>query len=122
MPKEARDALTLEDKEELGCNCMGLAMLNPDSCNFPSLGQFYDPLIDQPPPEEPPPLRPEPTEPVLPPRPVQPEDQSDSVAMAEYFDALQEWEDEATRIQDEYRAEVERYRADAEVYQAEVIA
>ena len=122
LPKEARDALTLEDKEELGCNCMGLAMLNPDSCNFPSLGQFYDPLIDQPPPEEPPPLRPEPTEPVLPPRPVQPEDQSDSVAMAEYFDALQEWEDEATRIQDEYRAEVERYRADAEVYQAEVIA
>jgi len=122
LPEESREALTLADKEELGCNCMGLNMLSEESCNFPSLGRFYDPLVDEPRPVEPPPLRAEPAEPVLPERPLEPEDQSDSVAMAEYFEALQAWEAEATQIQEDYRAEVESYRADAEVYQAEVIA
>ncbi len=122
LPKSQRDALSLEDKERLGCNCMGLAMLNPDSCNFPSLGQFYNPLIDQPPPTEPPPLRPEPPEPVLPPRPEEPEDQSDQIAMADYFAALQEWEAQVNEIQDAYRADLDLYRAEAEVFQAAMVS
>jgi hypothetical protein len=121
LPKPQRDALTLEDKERLGCNCLGLAMLSEDSCNFPSLGQFYNPLIDQPPPSEPPPLRPEPAEPVLPPRPVEPEDQSDQIAMADYFAALEEWEAQANAIQDAYRADIEQYRAEADVFQAAMV-
>jgi ABC-type multidrug transport system ATPase subunit/pSer/pThr/pTyr-binding forkhead associated (FHA) protein len=122
LPRAARKALTLEQKEEQGCNCLGLAMLKQENCNFPGLAQFYDPLIDQPPPQEPPPLREEPAEPTIPPQPEKPQDESDQVAMAEYFDALEAWQDEATRIQDEYRAEVNTYRAEADVYQAEQVA
>jgi len=122
LPDPARNALTLEEKADLGCNCMGLNMLYEDSCNFPSLGRFYDPLIDEPLPVEPAPLRPEPAEPVLPERPVEPTDQSDSVAMAEFFEALQDWEAEANAIEAEYRAELDLYRADAAVFQAEQVA
>jgi hypothetical protein len=122
LPRAAREALTLEQKEEQGCNCLGLAMLKQENCDFPGLAQFYDPLIDEPPPQEPPPLREEPAEPTVPPRPEQPADQSDSVAMAEYFEELEAWEEEATRIQDNYRAEVNAYRAEADVFQAEMVA
>lgn len=118
LPKEQRDAMTLEDKEAFGCNCMGLAMLNPASCNFPSLGQFYNPQIEQPPPVEPPPLRAEPPEPTLPERPVEPADQSDQVAMADYFAALQEWEAQVNAIQDQYRADIAAWRAEGEVFRA----
>jgi hypothetical protein len=122
LPRAARVALTLEQKEEQGCNCLGLAMLKQQNCDFPGLAQFYNPLIDEPPPQEPPPLREEPPEPEIPPQPVQPEDQSDQVAMAEYFDALETWQDQATAIQDQYRAEVAQYRSEADVYQAQVVA
>jgi hypothetical protein len=57
-------------------------MLKQENCNYPGLGEFYNPAIDQPPPVEPPPLGEPPPEPVLPERPVEPFDQSDNVAMA----------------------------------------
>lgn len=122
LPPSSRNALTLEEKEALGCNCMGLAMLNENSCNFPGLGQFYNETAEAPRPVEPPPLRPEPPEPTIPDRPEQPEDQSDNVAMAEYFDALQVWEDEVSQIQNRYRADIDLWRAEAEVFQAEMVA
>ena len=121
LPKEQRDALTEQDKERMGCNCMGLTMLDPASCNFPGIGQFYNPLIDEPEPAQPPPLRPEPTEPVLPPKPVEPADQSDLVAMADYFAALQDWEDQATEAQNAYRDDVQSFSAEAEIFQAEMV-
>ena len=121
LPPDVRAAMTLVDKRKNGCNCMGLDMLKQESCNFPGLGKFYNPAVDQPPPVEPSPLPPPPPEPVLPERPVQPLDQSDNVAMADYFQKLQEWEAQVTGIQNEYKQQIEAYQAQSEVYKSEVI-
>ena len=99
LPPDVRAAMTLDDKKANSCNCMGLSMLKEDSCNFPGLGKFYDPAVDEPQPIEPAPLEAPPPEPVIPERPVQPLDQSDTVAMAKFFDELQKWEADATAIQ-----------------------
>jgi hypothetical protein len=122
LPADVRQAMTLEDKEANGCRCMGLAMLNPESCNYPGLGEFYNPAVDQTPPVEPPPLGDPPPEPVIPERPVQPVDQSDTVAMADFFTKLQEWEAQATAIQEEYKRQIEDYQARSELYKSEIIA
>ncbi len=122
LPADVRQAMTLEDKKANGCRCMGLAMLNPESCNYPGLGEFYNPAIDQAPPVEPAPLGDPPPEPVIPERPVQPVDQSDNVAMADFFTKLQEWEAQATAIQEEYKRQIEDYQAKSELYKSEVIA
>lgn len=121
LPPDVRAAMTLEDKRKNGCNCMGLAMLRQESCNFPGLGKFYNPAVDQTPPVEPTPLPPPPPEPILPERPEQPLDQSDNVAMAEYFQELQAWEAEVTAIQDDYKQQIEAYQAQSEVFKSEVI-
>lgn len=121
LPEETRLALTPEQKEDLSCRCLGSNTLDPESCNFPGLGIYYTPALDQEAPVEPPPLREEPAQPELPPRPEEPADQSDTVAMAEYFDALQAWEEEVNRLQSDYEAELQRYRAEAEVFQAQQV-
>ncbi len=120
LTPEQRQMLTDEDKQA-HCRCMGPSMLRENSCYFPGLGAFRTPAIDEPEPQPPPPLREQPGEPELPPRPEQPADQSDSLAMADYFAALEAWEVEASRIQDEYRAELAQYQAEAEVYQARLL-
>lgn len=122
LPPDVRAAMTAEDKQNYGCRCMGLDMLKEESCNYPGLGEFYNPAIAQPPPEEPPPFRPPPPEPVLPERPVEPADQSDSVAMADFFTALKAWEGQANQVQDDYKRQIEAYQAESEVYKSEVIA
>jgi len=122
LPEEQRKALSLEDKATLNCRCLGTGIFAEGSCSVPGVGKFYNPAIDQPPPEEPSPLRPQPPEPVLPVRPVEPADQSDSVAMAEYFDQLRQWEAEVTQIQDDYKAQLDAYQAEARIFQAEQIA
>jgi hypothetical protein len=66
MTKEERDDLTLDEKEELGCRCMGLNALRETSCKFPGLGEFYDAAIDQPEPVEPADIGDPPAEPELP--------------------------------------------------------
>jgi ABC-type multidrug transport system ATPase subunit/predicted component of type VI protein secretion system len=121
LPPDVRAAMTLEDKKANNCNCMGLNMLKEDSCNFPGLGKFYDPAVDQPQPIEPAPLPPPPPEPVIPERPVQPLDQSDTVAMAKFFEDLQKWEADATVIQNNYKTQIEAYQAQSEVYKSEII-
>ena len=121
LPPDVRAAMTLEDKKVNGCKCMGLNMLKEDSCNFPGLGKFYDPAVDQPPPVEPAPLPAPPPEPVLPERPVQPVDQSDNVAMADFFVKLQEWEGQVNTIQTDYKQQIEAYQAQSEVYKSEII-
>ncbi len=90
LPEEMRDAMTLEDATER-CNCMGANVLKEEYCYFPGIGEYYDEAIDEPAPVEPPALRERPEEPQLPPEPEQPADQSDSVAMADYFEALQNY-------------------------------
>jgi hypothetical protein len=114
--------MTFEDKKANNCNCLGLDMLKQENCNYPGLGEFYNPAIDQPPPVEPSPLGEPPPEPVLPERPVEPADQSDNVAMAEFFTKLKEWETQATAIQEDYKRQIEDYRARSELYKSEVIA
>src|SRR5690606_9255301 len=116
LPPEQRSERTLEQKDA-NCNCMGSNTLDPDSCNFPGVGQFYTAALDQPPPQEPgeppaepgapppepgdPPERlgPQPEEPELPPQPERPQDEADQVAMANYFDALEAWQEEVETIQ-----------------------
>ncbi|HIE57803.1 MAG TPA: FHA domain-containing protein [Anaerolineales bacterium] len=118
---ELRDQMTLEDKENLGCNCMGKNIFVPGSCEFPGIGQFYDPALDSPAPQEPPPLREPPPEPEIPEPPSPPDDQSDQVAVAAYLTALQDYQAEVQGIQDQYRAEMDVYQAEAEVYKAEMV-
>ncbi len=101
---------------------MGLNVLDQESCNFPGNGQFYDEVIEQERPVEPPPLRDAPPEPEIPPAPEQPADQSDSVAMAEYFEALQVYQDEVDAIQQAYKADVEAYQGEAAVFESAMVA
>lgn len=122
LPEDVRASMTIDQKVENNCKCMGPNMLKEESCNHPGLGQFYTPAIDGPAPIEPAPLGDPPPEPVIPERPVQPADQSDTVAMAEFFTAIQDWEKEATAIQEDYKHQIEDFQVRAEVYQAEKVA
>ena len=121
LPKDVRASMSIDDKLEYGCTCMGVKMLEQDSCDYPGLGLFYNPAITEPPPIEPAPIGDPPPEPVLPERPAEPVDQSDSVAMADFFTALQEWEGQATQIQEDYKQQIVAYQAQADVYKSEVI-
>ena len=118
LDESLRDAMTLDDKAANNCRCMGVAIFTPGSCDFPGLGQYYSPEIDQPAPVEPPPLGDRPTEPEIPPAPEPPVDQNDQVAMVQYLNALQDYQDEVTLIQDEFRNQLELYESRADVFQA----
>ncbi len=120
LPEEQRALLTAEDKQA-NCRCMGVNLLDQESCNFPGLGGFYNPAIDQPPPEEPPPLSEKPAEPELPPQPEDPGDEADAVARAEYATAIQAWLEEVQQIQEQSKAEFAAYEAEAQVYQAQMV-
>jgi len=122
LPDDVREAMKIEDKSNYGCRCMGLQLLDQNSCNYPGLGVFYNPALAEPEPLAPPPLEDPPPEPVLPERPVEPADQSDSVAMADFFTAIQEWEGRADEVQTEYKQEIEAYQAKSEVYKTEIVA
>jgi len=120
LTRAERDLMTLEQKTTFGCKCMGLAVFDPNSCNFPGLGQFFSPEIDQAAPVEPAALGPEPTEPGIPPAPAPPADQNDKVAMVQYMNALQSYQDDVKVIQDQYRSEINLYRSQADLYTAQV--
>ena len=125
LPEEQRQQLGL-DERDANCNCMGTNALREESCNFPGIGASYDPAIDESPPVEPgdPPPQPgdRPPEPELPPKPEEPADDTDFVALSEYRDALRVWEAEVQVIQDGYRAEIADYEAEINIYQAELEA
>jgi hypothetical protein len=120
LTKAERDLLSLEQKTAFGCKCMGLAVFDPNSCNFPGVGQFYKPEIDQPAPVEPVDLGPEPAEPVIPPAPEPPADQNDQVAMIQYMNALQSYQDDVKLLQDQFRSEMNLYRSQADLYTAQM--
>ncbi len=121
LPAEQREGLTNEDKEAFGCNCSGTAMLDSANCDFPGLGVFYNATVDEAPPVEPAPLRDPPPEPTIPERPQEPADQSDTVAMAEFFDGLLIWEEQVKGIQEGFKTEFGDWEVEAAIYQAEVI-
>jgi hypothetical protein len=120
LTKNERELMSLDQKTVFGCKCMGLAVFDPDSCNFPGVGQFYKPEVDQPAPVEPAALGPEPTEPVIPPAPAPPADQNDKVAMVQYMNALQSYQDDVKAIQDQFRSEMNLYRSQADLYTAQM--
>ncbi len=122
LEEDVRDAMTLEDKEVYGCNCMGVAVFDPNSCNFPGVGEYYLPEVHEPAPAEPPPLRAKPAEPEIPPKPEPPEDQSDQIAMTQYMSTIQTYQDQVALIQEEYKSQMSLYEAEADVYQAEMEA
>lgn len=105
LPPDVRNAMSLEDKLANNCKCMGVNMLKQESCNHPGLGAFRIPLVDQPLPVEPEPLPPEPV------RPVEPQDQSDNIAMADFFAKLKV-----------YEVEVEDYKKQVDAYQSKRVA
>jgi hypothetical protein len=121
LPDDVRKAMSIEDKLEYGCTCMGVKMLDQESCDYPGLGLFYTPEMAGPLPKEPDPLPPLPQEPVLPERPVEPIDQSDSVAMADFFAALKAWDEQVKPIMEDFEKEKEKFLAQTEVYQSERI-
>jgi ABC-type multidrug transport system ATPase subunit/predicted component of type VI protein secretion system len=122
LPVEVRDNLSLDEKEARGCRCMGVAALDPQSCQFPGLGAFYDPALDQPEPVEPQSIGDPPPQPELPIAPQQPTDQTDQALMVQFFEDLKAYQDEVDRIQTEYKAQIDEYQARADVYQEEIIA
>ncbi len=112
LPPEVRDSMTLEQKLENNCQCLGVNLLKQETCDHPGIGAFSVAEVDGPIPTEP--VRP--LDPVLPERPVQPADQSDSIAMADYFTRLQAWEVEATAIQTASQEAFAQYERDLSVY------
>ena len=119
LPKELRNVMSIDFATE-HCNCMGINVVKEESCNFPGIGKFYNEDLDDPKPQEPPPLRDPPPDPVIPPAPEEPADQSDSVAMAQYFEDLQDYQNEVSAIQDQYKADMEAFQDEADIYTAEV--
>ncbi len=121
LDKEIREAMSLDQMEENQCRCLGVAVFEPGSCNFPGVGAYYKPEVDQEAPIEPPSLREKPADPVIPPSPEPPANQYDQVAVAQYMNSLQSYQDEVTGIQDDYKNQMNLYEAEAKVYQAEMV-
>ncbi|GAP12631.1 ABC-type multidrug transport system, ATPase component [Longilinea arvoryzae] len=122
LPEDLRDAMTLEDKAAAGCRCMGTAIFTPGSCNFPGVGQYFVPEVDQPEVAKPADLPAKPAEPVIPDAPKAPTDQNDQVQMVQYLNALKAYQDEVTLIQNAYKDAMSLYESQAKVYQAEMEA
>ncbi len=120
LPEDLRDAMTIEDKTAQGCNCMGVAIFNQDSCNFPGLGKFYKAEVDQAGPVEPAELADKPAEPELPAAPEAPSDQNDQVAMVQYMNALESYQKEVDGIQTNYKNAMKLYESQAEVYKSQM--
>lgn len=121
LDAEIRTAMTEEDKESNGCNCLGINAVREDTCSYPSLGSFYNPKIDAGLPDEPGEEPQRPPEVEIPDPPVKPEDESDNVAMAEYLSALREYQEQVDQLQAAAKADFAEYEAEIAVYQAEVV-
>jgi len=119
LPEEERDELTQEEKEARGCRCLGLSALDPNSCQFPGLRAYYDAALDEPEPAAPADVGEPPAEPVLAVAPQPPSDQTDTVAVAQFWQDLDAYQQEASRVQASYKAEMEAYQGRANAYRTE---
>ena len=120
LPEDVRESMTLDDKLAQGCRCLGINALRQETCNFAGLGEYYDPALDEAEPVEPADIGDPPAEPVIPPAPAEPADPNDRIAVAQYLQALQDYQDQVQKIRDEYKAQLEDYQARADVYKAEM--
>ena len=119
LPEEEREELSLDEKQERGCPCMGYNALDPDSCNFPGLGAYYDAALDADEPVAPAPLGDPPAEPAPPPRPEAPADPSDTEAVGRYLQELEAYQQQVADLQAAYRADMARYQARADAFKAD---
>lgn len=127
LSEEEQKALTTEQKVT-NCRCLGPNVLR--ECNFPGVAASYSSVVDQPPPsppdmeepQRPPNPPPEPARPEFPPQPVRPADEADTIAQAEYFDALEKWQAEVEEIQSAFDEELESWRAEVAIIQAQADA
>ncbi len=121
LPLSTRALMSVEDKTAL-CRCMGLNLLNPDSCRFPGLGRYAVPQVNAPPPVQPVEPGDPPPEPELPSPPPAPTPPADSVTMARYLNALQAYQDQVQAIQEAYKAELALYQSRVDIYSAQMYA
>jgi ABC-type multidrug transport system ATPase subunit len=122
LPEEERTSLTLEAKEEYGCRCMGANALRRESCEFPGLGELYDPAIDEPEPVKPPSIGDPPEKPQIPQPPAEPADPNDPVAMNTYLQQLKSHQEQVAAIQTDYEDEVQAYQQKVDQYQDDLVA
>jgi len=121
MPKELRDSMTLSDKEFYNCNCMGLDMFDKNNCDFPGIGDYYTPELDQEPPTNKASLPELPKEPEIPDPPGAPPDTSNQVQVVQYLTSLKQYQEDVQEIQDDYRESVDVYKALTVIYQNDII-
>jgi len=121
LPKQTREAMTLEDKTYFKCPCMGMNIFNQNSCNFPGLGAFYVPEISETAPHVPPPLPAAPAEPAMPAPPAVLQDISNQVEVVQYLNALKKYQEDVTTIQNDYKSQVDIYQATANIYQSKMV-
>lgn len=119
LPYTTRSLMTVEDETGL-CRCMGLNLMDPNSCQFPGIGQYATPLLAAPPPIEPMPPSDPPAEPVLPDSPTVPEVSEGAVAVALYLQDMKAYQEEVLAIQDAYKAKLTEYQSRTNVYKAQV--
>ena len=111
LDPDVRDSMSLDQKLANNCRCMGINILTEESCNHPGIGVRDFTLggggIPVPP-----------VEPVLviPPEPPQPQDQSDTIAMAEYFAQLEAWRAEGKAAEEKFNNELAAYKRDIGTY------
>ncbi len=122
LPEDQQNALSMDDKLKAGCRCMGVKALDPKSCNFPGLGAYYDPAIDQPKPEEPTPVGDPPAKPALPAPPQEPANKNDPIAMNTYLEALKVQQATVEKLQSDYQAKVDAYQKQVDQYQKDALA
>jgi ABC-type multidrug transport system ATPase subunit len=114
LQKEARDALTEEDKIEQ-CSCMGPNVFS--KCCFPGILDFYDPAVDAPEPAQPP----RPGDP--PPKPAEPPPSPGDRPESPFTPEFQDWEKSTKQYQedmDSYEQTMDQYRKDMEAYRERI--
>jgi ABC-type multidrug transport system ATPase subunit/pSer/pThr/pTyr-binding forkhead associated (FHA) protein len=121
LPAERRQAMTLDEKNKLGCLCMGTNVMHENSCKFPGMGQLYDPAIDQPEPAKPAPIGDPPPKPQIPQPPTEPANSNDPIAVNNYVQALKQYQAQVAILQAQYETNVEAYQAKVNQYQQELI-
>jgi hypothetical protein len=122
LPEDQQNAMSMDDKLKAGCRCMGVKALDPKSCNFPGLGAYYDPAIDQPKPPEPAPVGDPPAKPTLPDPPIEPANKNDPAAMNAYLEALKVQQATVQKLQSDYQTKVDAYQKLVDQYQKDVLA
>ena len=119
FPPELRQEMTLEDKTNLECNCMGMKLFAVNSCEFPGIGDFYSTALDAPRPTEPYPPGNPPAEPFLPEAPAPPSNPGDKKAQSRYQQAQEEYQIQVSKIQNDFQLQVVSYKLRAELYRSQ---